>query len=173
MKPKNLWVILIVLFIFATALFFVNRSITNLNNLVTEQQVITLPLTGSAAQPEAEISGLAWFGDNLILLPQYPQIFDETGDGFLFYLPKAEILAYLDGTNPNPLEPKSIQLIAPDLLDQIRNYQGFEAIGFSETKVFVTIEAGDGADMQGHLLSGEIDSLLTSVTLDTANIALI
>jgi len=173
MKQKNLWFVLIVVVIFAFAIYLMNHSVTKLTDSLNEQEVIPLLLSGSAAESKAEISGLAWYDDNLILLPQYPQVFDETGDGVLFYLTKAEILSYLDGTNQDPLEPKMIQLNMPDLLDHIRNYQGFEAIGFAGTQVFVTIEAGDGAEMQGFLLRGEIDSNLTSMTFDTAKMTLL
>lgn len=173
MKQKNVQIILMGLLIFATTLFLVNRSVQEASNTPTEKEVVSLELSGFAAQQGAEISGLAWFGDYLILLPQYPQIFDENGDGFLFYLPKAEILAYLDGTSRTALQPRLLQLSAPDFADQVRNYQGFESIGFSDSKVFMTIEAGQGVDMQGFLISGEIDASLFSLTLDTTNLVLL
>lgn len=74
---------------------------------------------------------------NLILLPQYPNFSDRVSDGFRYSLPKAEILAYLDGTSKTELEPKPIKLIAPGLADQIPNFQGFELlIGFLIQKYF-------------------------------------
>jgi hypothetical protein len=124
-------------------------------------------LTGPLADAKAEVSGLAWYEDNLVLLPQYPNFSDEGSDGFLYTLPKAEILAYLDGTSKTELEPKPIKLIAPGLADQIPNFQGFESIGFSGSKVFLTIEAGDGTDMQGYLISGTISADLSQLELDT------
>src|SRR5689334_2341896 len=135
MKQRNLWISLVVVAVVA-ALFvlFYNPKTDQGNSAVLEEQaVIPLPLSGPLSEPRAEISGLAWYEDNLILLPQYPTVFDENGDGLLYYLPKEEILAYLDGTNTAALEPRPIQLIAPDLADQIRNFQGFEAIGFSDS----------------------------------------
>src|SRR6185369_8834200 len=173
MKQGNLWILLVGLAAVAALLAFFPRSNDHAGNFSTlkEQSVVSLPLTGPASEPRAELSGLAWYGDNLILLPQYPNVFDENGDGFLYYLPKAQILAYLDGTSAAPLEPKPIQLIATDLTDEIRNYQGFESIGFSDSTAFLTIESGDGTDMQGYLISGTISPDLSQLTLDTTKLA--
>jgi hypothetical protein len=173
MKKRNLWFLPAglaagaILFVF----FYPSRENGSTASVLEEQAVIALPLSGPLSEPQAEISGLAWYDDNLILLPQYPIVFDENGDGLLYYLPKGEILAHLDGTSTAALEPRPIQLIAPDLADQIRNFQGFEAIGFSDSRAFLTIEAGDGTDMQGYLISGTISPDLSQLTLDTTKLA--
>ena len=135
-----------------------------------ESPVMEIALSGPAAEPSAELSGLAWFGDNLILLPQYPNIFDENGDGALFYLPKDELMLYIGGAQGSPLAPRSIKLVAPNLTDQISNYQGFESIGFSGDQVFLTIEAGTGTDMHGYLISGTMSADLSTLTLDTTKL---
>ena len=166
MKQKNLWILTAVLVVGAIVVFFYLSSGIGSGTL-EEQNVVTLPLTGPLADAKAEVSGLAWYEDNLVLLPQYPNFSDEGSDGFLYTLPKAEILAYLDGTSKTELEPKPIKLIAPGLADQIPNFQGFESIGFSGSKVFLTIEAGDGTDMQGYLISGTISADLSQLELDT------
>ena len=170
MKQKKALVALIFLFLFAVLFYIV--GVYNFKSPI-EQPVVQIPLLGPVADPSAELSGLAWYGDNLILLPQYPNVFDETGDGFLYYLPKDEIIAWLDGKSQTALEPRPIQLIAPGLEDQIRNYQGFESIGFSGRLVFMTIEAGEGTDMQGYLISGTISPDLGTLYLDTSHLALI
>jgi hypothetical protein len=169
MKQKNLWILTAVLVVGAIVVFFYLSSGIGSGTL-EEQNVVTLPLTGPLADAKAEVSGLAWYEDNLVLLPQYPNFSDEGSDGFLYTLPKAEILAYLDGTSKTELEPKPIKLIAPGLADQIPNFQGFESIGFSGSKVFLTIEAGDGTDMQGYLISGTISADLSQLELDTTKL---
>jgi hypothetical protein len=120
-----------------------------------EQPVELIPLAGEVADASAEVSGLAWRGDSLILLPQYPERFGE-GDGALFALPKADILSYLDGKSTAPLTPVSIKLSAAGLKESIPNFQGYEAIGFHGDQVFMAIEAGEGADMHGYLVNGTI-----------------
>ncbi len=170
MKQKNWWILLVVLAVAAAAFVFFYRSGGIGSGTLEEQSVVSLPLTGSLADAKAEVSGLGWYEDNLILLPQYPNFSDEGSDGFLYALLKAEILAYLDGTGKTELEPKPITLIAPGLADQIPNFQGFESIGFSGSKVFLTIEAGDGTDMQGYLISGIISADLSQLELDTTKL---
>ncbi|MBI3168988.1 MAG: hypothetical protein HYZ22_10945 [Chloroflexi bacterium] len=133
----------------------------------TEQPVTVLELTGPIAVPEAELSGLAWHGETLILLPQYPERFGE-GDGALFALPKADIVAALDGTTP--LEPAFVPLNAPGLKETIPNFQGYESIVFHGDQVFLTIEAGEGTDMHGYIVSGEISADESEITLDTSNV---
>ncbi len=173
MKQKNLWILLIVLAVVAAAFVFFYRSGGIGSATLEEQNVAALPLAGPLSEASAEVSGLAWYEDNLILLPQYPNFSDESSDGFLYTLPKAEIIAYLDGASKTELEPKPIKLIAPGLADQISNFQGFESIGFSGSKVFLTIEAGDGTDMQGYLISGTISTDLSQLELDTTKLTLI
>ncbi|MBE0671243.1 MAG: hypothetical protein IH588_11690 [Anaerolineales bacterium] len=138
-----------------------------------EQDVTLIPLSGPLTKKRAEVSGLAWFGDNLIFLPQYPDFVKDSGDGFLFYLPKDEILAYLDGTSRAELEPRPIPLTAVGLAHLVHGYQGLESIGFSGTRVFLTIEAGKKNNMQGYLISGVIAPDLSGITLDTTKLALI
>ncbi len=135
-----------------------------------EEPVTLIRLSGPVADASAEISGLAWYSDTLILLPQYPDRFDSNGDGFLYSLPKADILAYLDGRASGPLQPRAIQLTAPGLRKKVPHYQGFESIGFYGDRFFLTIEAGKGTNMMGYLISGMIQPDLSALTLDTTRL---
>lgn len=175
MKKRKLSILLTGLIVVAGAIWLFFRLHGNDSGSVTlKEQVVTyLSLSGPLTKKKAEVSGLAWFGDNLIFLPQYPNFVKNSGDGFLYYLPKAEILAYLDGTSQAELEPRPIQFIAPGVDCIVPNYQGFESIGFSGTQVFLTIEAGKGADMQGYLISGTINPDLSTLQLDTKKLTFI
>lgn len=167
-KSGNLWLAIsaLVLLLSLSGWFYAqNRSRTFPN----EQPVTILPLSGPIADPSAELSGLGWYHDKLIFLPQYPDRFAD-GDGALFILPEENILAVLDGTNQTPLEPELIHLNAPGLKESIPNFQGFEAIGFHGDQVFMTIEAGEGIDMHGYLVSGTVAQDLSEITLDTSNV---
>ncbi len=174
MKQKNTWIVLAVL----AALIFLMIYFLKMGNLATEnvtleeKPVVQIQLTGPLAEAKAEISGLAWYGDNLVLLPQYPSVFDENGDGVLFYIPKEELLGYLDGKIKEPLQPRTIQLIAPQLADSIPGYGGFESIGFSGPRVFLTIESGQTAvNMKGFLISGMLSPDMAAMYLDVTNLA--
>jgi len=133
---------------------------------VIEQPVIPIPLAGPVAGRNAEVSGLAWYSDTLIILPQYPGRFPSDEDGRIFALPKAGILAFLDGDSDEPLTPQEVLWDAPGLAEQIPGFQGYEAIAFLGERAFVTIEAETGSEMMGYLVAGEIAPDLSVLRLD-------
>lgn len=164
-SKANHWTpILLLIALLALAAWYYSQ-----NQIAAEQPVTVLELAGPVAVREAELSGLAWHGETLILLPQYPELFG-AGDGALFALPKADILPYLDSAAPTPLEPAPVSLSAPGLKESIANFQGFESIAFNGDQVFMTIEAGEGTDMHGYIVSGEISAGENEITLDTSNV---
>jgi hypothetical protein len=136
-----------------------------------EQPVITIALTGPLADASAEVSGMAWYGDYLIILPQYPNRMSEAGNGVIYALRKADILTYLDSKSTVPLEPIAINLVAPGLWDKIDGYEGFESIGFSGNRAFLTIESRDDHHMLGYLVSGQMNADMSKLVLDTSNLA--
>ena len=111
---------------------------------------------------------MAWYGDYLILLPQYPNFTGEEGDGAVYALPKADLLLYLEGALPGPLEPISIPFVAPGLAAMIEDYEGYEAIAFLGDRAFLTIEASPGREMKGYLVSGTMAPDLSRLTVNTA-----
>jgi hypothetical protein len=127
-------------------------------------------LEGPAAQAGAEISGLAWYGDTLILLPQYPERMSDTANGVIFALSKAEILAYLDSENPQPLRPREIILVQNLLNKKIRGFEGYEAIAFSGNSAFLTVEASPGKLMKSYVVRGEIEPDLSRMFLDAGKL---
>jgi len=139
---------------------------------VAETQIREIPLTGPLADGDAQISGLTWYGDHLILLPQYPNFFTEEGDGFLFAIPKSDLMAFLDGTQSDPLTPLQIPFIAPGLQEEIAGFEGYEAIVFvGDEQGFLTIEAETEEGVTGYLVSGSMASDLSALTLDTTVLA--
>ncbi|MBN1149383.1 MAG: hypothetical protein JXA78_19130 [Anaerolineales bacterium] len=137
---------------------------------LAEQPVTIIPLQGPVARPQAELSGLAWYGDYLVLLPQYPKRGGQGKDGCLWALPKSEILAYLDGSNTQALKPIPIPLDAERIDKDVPGFEGFEAIAFLDEQVFLTIEANSGASMRGYLIKGEIAPDLSQIRLDSASL---
>lgn len=131
-----------------------------------EYPVTVIPLAAPVSDSDSELSGLAWYGDYLILLPQYPERFDKQ----LFALPKAEILSFLDGQLSGPLTPFPIPLNASNLSEEISWFEGFEAIGFVDEQVFVTIEAHSGYAMVGYLVSGTVAPDLSQVELESSTL---
>ncbi len=131
-----------------------------------EYPVTLIPLTEPAAKRSAEYSGMAWYGDYLILLPQYPNYSTTSGDGVLFALPKADILAFLDGSTTDPLDPIAIPLIAPKVRRSAHGFEGYESIAFKNNQVFMTIEGSPDSGMTGYLVTGTIEPDLSAINLD-------
>ncbi|GAB4212843.1 MAG: hypothetical protein OHK0022_49220 [Roseiflexaceae bacterium] len=140
-----------------------------LDGTAPEYPITRLPLAGELTGSDAEISGLAWYGDYLIILPQYPDWASSGSDGKLFAIPKQQIIAVLDGTSTAAITPQAIVLVAPGLKAAIKGFQGYEAIGFHGDQAFLTIEAGDG-QMQGYLVAGEIKPDLSTLIIDTTTV---
>jgi hypothetical protein len=131
-----------------------------------ECPVIEIPLSGAVAAPDSEVSGLAWYGDSLVLLPQYP---GRLG-GFLFALSEDHILSFLDGELNGAVTPREVPLVAPDIESRVEGFEGFEAIAFAGDRVFVTVESQQGNSMMGYLIAGSVTPGLSEVRLDTTNL---
>ena len=120
-----------------------------------EAQVRVIPLAAPLDTPLAEISGLAWHGDDLILLPQYPDRF-----GGMFALRRQAILDFLDGRTLDPLAPRLVPLDEDGIPFRVGGYQGYEAIAFVGDRMFLTIETQRGLPglgaMLGDIVAGQI-----------------
>lgn len=124
--------------------------------------VTTIPLAGPMALPRAELSGLAWYGDTLIFLPQYPGRFGEQ----IFALHKADIVDFLRGKYTEPLQPWPISFQEAGIADQILGFDGYEAITFVGDEVYLTIETLQGRESSGYLVRGAIAPDFTEIRLD-------
>ncbi len=136
------------------------------DTLVREHPVILIPMEGEITQRSAEISGLAWYGDDLVLLPQRPERFSFSDDGALFVLSREDILAFLAGTLTGPLSPRKVPLVAPGIRKDTPGYDGYESIAFQGDRVYMTMKGGAGRDMMGYLVTGRVDPEGKAVVLD-------
>lgn len=125
-----------------------------------EQTVTPIPLGAGLERPEAEISGLAWFGDELVLLPQYPARLG----GSLFAMRRGDVEAWLDGRLAEMPAPRAVPLVAPGL-DALPGFEGYEAIAFRGDQVFVTVEA-ETERPQGFLVRGRVVGALERIELE-------
>lgn len=136
-----------------------------------EYTLTVIPLTAPLASSNAEISGLAWYGDHLILLPQYPSRMSDQANGAIFALPRQAILDFLDGKHQPPLEPIAIPLSSGGVEETIPGFEGFEALDFTGEQAFLTIEAKQGSEMQGYVIAGRISSNLSELRLDPGSLS--
>ncbi len=139
-------------------------------SVAEELPITAIPLAslaaGPSAEPAAEYSGLAWYGDWLVLLPQYPGRFTGGSDGAVLALAKSDLLAYLDGTSTEPLEPRLVPFVAPGLAAAVDGFEGYEAIAFHGDQAFLTVEASPPGGMRSYLVSGVCGPDLSELRLE-------
>lgn len=131
-----------------------------------EQPVHVLPLQGPLARPEAEISGLTWYEDWLILLPQFPREAFTATEGRLFAIARDRIEQALADSTAAPITPRPIPLSTVDLDAQTPTFQGFEAIAFAGNRMFLLVESTGDDAMRSYLLHGRMAPNLRSAHLD-------
>lgn len=134
--------------------------------LPAEAPITRIPLDGPSAETDAEVSGMAWYGDTLFLLPQYPR----RAGSALYAISRDSITAFLDGQGPDTLTPQAVPINTGGLESRIRGFEGFEAITFHENTVYLTIEASPGNTMTSYLVRGTIQPDLSGITLDAASL---
>jgi hypothetical protein len=157
--------------LFAACQGFSGSSSTTSNSsaIPAEVTVLEIPLSGSAAGRRAEISGMAWYGDTLILLPQFPDRFGTEQKGAVFGLSKTILLDYVEKNHASPVEPEIIPFDDGGISQKIKNFEGFEAIAFDGEKVYLTIESSPN-HMKGYVISGRIDPNGSGITLNPASL---
>ena len=131
-----------------------------------EHKVRSIPLSGKLKNEWAEVSGLAWYGEHLIILPQYPDRFSSEADGRIFAISKQRLQAFLDGNSSEPILPREIRFVAVGVKARIKGFEGYEAIAFKGNRVFMSIESKPGEKMMGYLIGGEIVPDLSALRLN-------
>jgi len=133
--------------------------------LLDEMGVVSLRLPENIQAPSFEYSGMAWFGDHLVLLPQYPEGKDFSRESYLFAIAKEDLLLAIE--NPEfELPVKDVPILNSDLRSVIRGFEGFESILFVDQDVYLTVESHGGNPMMGYLMRGEVEGELESIRLD-------
>jgi len=133
--------------------------------LLEEVEVVPLKLPERVQAASFEYSGLAWFGDFLVLLPQYPEGRYSSGDGNLFAISKEDILRAIEDPEFE-LPVRDVPIINSNLRNVVKGFEGFESILFFEQDVYLTVESHGGNPMMGYLIKGVVKGELESVTLD-------
>jgi hypothetical protein len=133
---------------------------------------IELQLEGEAGQRDAQFSGMAWCGDHLILLPQYPAFPSRGSGGYLFSIKKQDLLSAIKDPSETVLIPHKIAIESPDFLALYPGYEGYEAITFGTGTdsliawVTLEVEPSEG-NAYGILLRGRMTNNMTTFTIDT------
>jgi hypothetical protein len=138
-------------------------------SIPAEVAVQEIPLSGPIAARRAEISGMAWYGKTLILLPQFPERFGTEGSGAVFSLSKSILLDIVHNNLNTRVEPQKIPFDDGGISKKIKNFEGFEAIAFAGERVYLTIESSPG-QMKGYVISGSIEPGGSGIVLDPASL---
>ena len=128
-----------------------------------EVEIKTIPLSGIITDPKQEISGLDWYKNNLILLP-------ENLNGFIFFIPKDELTKSINSNNPNPILPKKNIFKTPNYSKTIKGFEGFESIAFYNDNFIVTIEAKENDIMKSYLAWGKINYKTLNMNIPKENL---
>lgn len=116
-----------------------------------------LPLAAPLDRPDIEISGLTWYGDTLVVLPQYPSRAAGDDERRLYGVPRSALQEAVTDSAAAPLEPFPIPVKTQGIEEHASVYEGCEGIVFSEDRVYLVIEGNaDGPGMKGHLLRGHV-----------------
>jgi hypothetical protein len=127
---------------------------------------LMIPLQGDIASRNAEISGLDWYNDQLVILPQYPDRFTENGVSHLFKISKKELVVWIDGEAAKNLEFGRIKFLEHNLPDMIDGFQGYEAVLFNGEKAYFLIEARNNGVMSTYLTEGSVSEGCQEISLN-------
>ena len=108
------------------------------------------------AQERAEFSGLDWWGDRLVLLPQYPAIFAPDGHAALPTIPRSRLESYLSGEDTTAIRPEMVPFEDGGLPERVVGWDGYEAIAFDGDRVFLTIECLTHAEWTAVLVRASV-----------------
>lgn len=131
-----------------------------------EGEILEIPLPEPINSADAEISGMDWYGDKLVLLPQYPGRFKSDGFGSLFMIQKSELLDYIRDPDGDPIQIERIKFDDAGISTRLKGFEGFESIAFHEDRFYVTVETKPGASMLGYVYRGSIDQNNNWMTIE-------
>lgn len=138
-----------------------------------EAPVRLLDLSGPLTDRRAEVSGMAWAADTLVVLPQDPLLFAESDHLGFFVFTRTQILEALDDPHSDPLEPYRVECEAPGMARIVRGFDGLEAMGILGDRIYLTVEARDDTAMAGYLLCGHYDRVAEAVRIDMTRLTAI
>lgn len=119
-------------------------------------EVRLLPLALPVAADRAEFSGMDWWGDRLVLLPQYPGVFGADGRGALLTIDRARLARAIDGSDTSAIVPDLLPFDDGAIGDRFAGWDGYEAIAFAGDRVFVAVECLAVDGWEGILLGGRV-----------------
>ncbi len=172
----NKFLLILLVQIFYTCSTSQIREITKIKqdaNPVKEVKIQQIKLKGKVSNRKSEISGLSWYKDNLILLPQFPNRFSNNKYGEIYYIKKNRIIDFLSGKDTSAIEPMSFSINTNEFSNLFGKGSGFEAVTFHNNTAYFTIESFSFGKTVSYLIAGEVDSIKKRITLKRKSLTLI
>lgn len=139
--------------------------------VLSEEHVRLISVQGALKRRDAEISGMAWFGEQLVLLPQHPRRFSTCGgDGCIFRLSRTAIERALDRDDAAALEAEGITLVTNGVESELPGFEGYEGIAFHGDRAFLTIETRTTQGMRGYAVRGRMSASGRRLSLDAESL---
>ncbi len=121
---------------------------------IPEREIKEIKLTGNSASKRNEFSGLSWWRNKLVLLPQYVFNKNNIASGKFYLIDKARILNYLNGKDTLAIKPQSVK-VKTDGLEEFGRYgSGCEAIAFDDDTCYLSVEINDYSSTNAILIKG-------------------
>jgi hypothetical protein len=169
---RSVCFLLIVCIFILSACQSVTPQVRTSVKLLEEAPVQEITLLGPSTKAKAEISGMAWCGNQLILLPQYPGSFGGRDTGVVFSISKADIDAFLAGEMEEGINPELVPFDTAGVEQDIEGFEGFESIVFEGDRFYVMIEAKQSDGMLGYLVRGSVEEGCSRLNLDPVHYSL-
>lgn len=139
-------------------------------NELEEITVREFKLEGELSRNEIEISGLAWYKDYLVILPQFPYKFGNGLNGVVYFIDKSELYKQINLGFNLPLPYRKVDLEAFGLEKFNTEGSGYEGVTFIKDNAYFTIEAYQGDGTYGCLVAGKVDTAENKIILDALSL---
>lgn len=136
------------------------NATVELAQVAQEAPVLRLNLAAPLNIASAEISGLTWADNWLILLPQYPSRFED----HIYRIDQQDIENAI-ADNSIILTPQPIQFISGGLEKDVSGFEGYEAITCNGRDAYLTIET-HSAKTTGYIVHATWNDTYSQLTLD-------
>ena len=147
-------------------LFLIPLMLSCSTEQTVERTPTLLKIGGPMKNSDEEVSGMDWYNDNLILLP-------ENLNGYVFAIKKAELDSRINGNDTTTIFPEQIKLNTPNYKELVPGFDSFEAIAFRGYEVYLTIEIKFADSMSCLLARGHIDEKTLEITVPEQNLTVI
>jgi len=136
------------------------------SKILKELEANRIELVGKITERSSELSGLTWYGNQLILLPQFPNKFKNRNGGTIYSISKNKLHSVIQKNSHKKILPNKITLYAEGLEQFNSPGSGYEAITFIGDTAYISIEYMHNGITEGYLVFGIMSTDKKSLTLD-------